>query len=86
MHRAAVDFHAVGQRAFMCAQTAIRRQQGGVNVQHPPTPGADKPRRQQSQKTGETDEVDTIGLQHDLHAALELLATGVNLVVDRRRR
>jgi hypothetical protein len=74
MHRAAVDFHAIGQRALMRVQALVGGQQGRVDVEHPARPALDEPRRQQAHEAGETDDLDAARLQRRLHRALEFLA------------
>ena len=43
MHRAAVDFDAIGKGSLMGMQAAIGGEQGRVNVEQPTFPGADEP-------------------------------------------
>ena len=53
-----------------------------MNIQKPPLPLADEPGRQHPHETGEADQLDTMQFEQHLHRTLELLAPGVNLVID----
>ena len=66
----------------MRVQAAIGGQQGRVDVEHAVAPLVDEPGRQQPHEAGEAQELDAMGLEHDLQRALELFAAGVNLVID----
>ena len=82
MHRAAVDFDAIGKGALMRMQSAISGQKGRMDVDEPLLPGADEIRRQQPHEAGEADQFDPVQIEKDLHRLLELVAPGIDLMID----
>src|SRR5215204_6296140 len=84
MDRAAVDAHAGLERPPMRVEAREQRQQRRMDVQHPPGPAVDEPRRQDAHEAGKAEELDAMRQKLLVERTLEGLALRIGLVVDDR--
>ena len=57
-----------------------------MDIDDPTAPPRDKGRAQDAHESGEADQFDAMNVEQRLHRGFELVAPGVNLMIDRRRR
>ena len=73
MNARAMNTHAGGQRPRMGIETLEGREEGRVNVEHPPFPQTDERGRQQAHEAGKADELDACALEHGLEGSFECI-------------
>ena len=71
MHGSAGDFDAGAQRLTLRVEARKRRQQGGMNIEHPPKPALHEFGRKQSHEPAEADQVDPVLVERRLQNRLE---------------
>ena len=85
MNRASVNAHAVGQSPFVRMQAFVARQKGRVDIENPASPSVHEAFCQHPHEAGEAEQIDSVNVQHGLHAGFEFSSPRIDLVVHRRR-
>ena len=84
MHGAAVDAHAVGERAAMRVEARVGRQQRRVDVDHAARVARDERRAQHAHEAREHDEIGPVAVDRGRERGVEVVAARERAMVDDR--